>query len=134
MNGQNTHGLSSAYILPIGSKEVFDFCCKIKQNFEFFSFFVFIIELKNEFQIPISIFNKNWKMDFYLVFLRNFFCAQVLIWSITSSKLPLKTNLFIYFQFFKNKKRKFWFLFKSNFEIQMQFLNFVFLFDCQVVF
>ena len=40
-------------------KGTFDFRFKMKYNFEFFSFFVFIIKSKNEFQIPISIFNKN---------------------------------------------------------------------------
>ena len=41
---------------------------------------------------------------------------------------PWKTNYLIYFHFFKKQriKLKFWFLFKLNFEIQMQLLNFVF--------
>ena len=49
-------------------KRTFDFCSKKKWNFEFFSFIVFIIKSKNEFQILISIFTKNWKMNVCLIF------------------------------------------------------------------
>ena len=42
----------------------------------FFSFFVFIIKSKNEFQIPISIFNKNWKMNFCSFFHEIFFAPK----------------------------------------------------------
>ena len=49
-------------------KRTFAFCSKKKWNFEFFSFIVFIIKSKNEFQILISIFTKNWKMNVCLIF------------------------------------------------------------------
>ena len=102
------------------------------------SFFIFSFSLSN--------WKTNFKSQFGfsirieklipVYFLRNLFCAQALLWSVTSPKLPLKTNLFIYFQYFKKWeiKLKFWFLFKSHFEIQMQFLNFIFFFTCKLAF
>ena len=90
----------------------------------FLLLFVFIIKLKDELQIQISIFNKNWKINFCSFFSKNFFCTQALLWSVTSSKLPLKTDLlFFYFQFFKKWKIKQRILkFKFNFWISFFFL------------
>ena len=66
----SVHGLDSNSIR--GSKGTFDFCFKMKYSFDFFSFFVLIIKLKNEFQIPILTFNKHWKMNFCSFFYESF--------------------------------------------------------------
>ena len=70
----------------------------------FFSFFVFIIKSKNKFEVPISIFNKNWKMNFCSFFHEIFFCAEALLRSVTSPKLPFKKWIFSFiFNFSKNR-------------------------------
>ena len=49
---------------------------KMKLSFGFFSFFVFIVKSKNEFQVPISIFNKSWKMNFCSFFYEIFYVSN----------------------------------------------------------
>ena len=102
----------------------------------FFFVFRFHYQIEKWLSNPNFNFQLKWKNEFLLVFLRSFFCAETLLWSVTSPKLPVKMNLFFHFRLFKKWKLKikFWTLLKWNFKIQMQFLNFVFLFNCQVEF
>ena len=69
--------------------------------FWFFSFFFFSIKSKKESQIPISIFNKNWKKNFC-----SFFHEIVSAPNITSPKLPLKKESFHLFSIFQKLEHK----------------------------
>ena len=65
------------------------------------NFFVF----RFHYQIKKRISNTNFN-EFCSLFLRNFFWAQALLWSVTSPKLPLKNesfHLYLIFQKIENK-------------------------------
>ena len=75
-------------------------------NCEIFSVFVFIIKSKNKFQIRISIFNKNWKMNFVVCFLRDFFFAESFSDQLIHLSFPWKKESFHEFSIFWNIENK----------------------------
>ena len=77
----------------------------MKWNFEFSSFFIFIIKLKNEIPIPISIFNKNWKMNFCSFFYEIFPCWSTPLTSYVTLITPIKRTFSFIFNFLKNRKQ-----------------------------
>ena len=93
--------------------------------------FIFIIKLKNKFQVIISIFNKNWKMNFVFIFFESFSLPKCLTNQSSHLNYTKKPQIFSsIFDFFKNRKEipKFDFSFnqilkfKSNFWISFFFL------------
>ena len=94
--------LSTLYKISVGRKLSF----VLKWNIIFFFRHSFSLSnRKTNFQSQFW-FSIKLKNEFLFVFLRIFFCAQALLWSVTSPKLPLKNESSHLFSIFKKIENK----------------------------